>query len=100
MASSMVPAILVGGIRATVGMEYPLSGSSDFMGSDRWEWVPVGFPGVGEGADSVVREVELLPETNLPLTVLAPYMVGLDTTASTSSFMIYNVLKRRNSWSA
>ncbi len=37
---------------------------------------------------------QLLPETNLPLTVLAPYMVGLDTTASTCSFMIYNVLKR------
>ena len=37
---------------------------------------------------------QLLPETNLPLTVLAPFMVGLDTTASTSSFMIYNVLKR------
>ena len=36
---------------------------------------------------------QLLPETNLPLTVLAPYMVGLDTTASTCSFMIYNVLK-------
>ena len=35
----------------------------------------------------------LLPETNMPLTVLAPYMVGLDTTASTCSFMIYNVLK-------
>ena len=37
---------------------------------------------------------QLLPETNLPLTLLAPYMVGLDTTASTCSFMIYNVLKR------
>ena len=37
---------------------------------------------------------QLLPETNLPLTVLAPYMVGLDTTASTCSFMMYNVLKR------
>ena len=37
---------------------------------------------------------QLLPETNLPLTVLAPYMVGLDTTASTCSFMIYNVVKR------
>ena len=37
---------------------------------------------------------QLLPETNLPLTVLAPYMVGLDTTASTCAFMIYNVLKR------
>ena len=37
---------------------------------------------------------QLLPETNLPLTVLAPFMVGLDTTASTCSFMIYNVLKR------
>ena len=37
---------------------------------------------------------QLLPETNLPLTVLAPYMVGLDTTASTCSFMTYNVLKR------
>jgi cytochrome P450 len=37
---------------------------------------------------------QLLPETNLPLTVLAPYMVGLDTTASTSSFMVYNMLKR------
>ena len=36
---------------------------------------------------------QLLPETNLPLTVLAPYMVGLDTTASTCSFMIYNMLK-------
>ena len=37
---------------------------------------------------------QLLPETNLPLTVLAPYMVGLDTTASTCVFMIYNMLKR------
>ena len=37
---------------------------------------------------------QLLPETNLPLTVLAPYMVGLDTTASTCSFMIYNMLRR------
>ncbi len=37
---------------------------------------------------------QLLPETNLPLTVLAPYMVGLDTTASTCAFMIYNVVKR------
>ena len=37
---------------------------------------------------------QLLPETNLPLTVLAPYMVGLDTTASTCAFMLYNVLKR------
>ena len=37
---------------------------------------------------------QLLPETNLNLTVLAPYLVGLDTTASTSSFMLYNVLKR------
>ena len=37
---------------------------------------------------------QLLPETNLDLTVLAPYMVGLDTTASTSAFMLYNVLKR------
>ena len=36
---------------------------------------------------------QLLPETNLPLTVLAPYMVGLDTTANTCSFMIYNVVK-------
>ncbi|MXX57128.1 MAG: cytochrome P450 [Gemmatimonadetes bacterium] len=36
---------------------------------------------------------QLLPETNLPLTVLAPYMVGLDTTASTCAFMIYNVVK-------
>ena len=39
-------------------------------------------------------DAQLLPETNLPLTVLAPYMVGLDTTASTCSFMIYNMLKR------
>ncbi|MDE0264326.1 MAG: cytochrome P450 [Bryobacterales bacterium] len=37
---------------------------------------------------------QLLPETNLNLTVLAPYMVGLDTTASTFAFMLYNVLKR------
>ena len=37
---------------------------------------------------------QLLPETNLNLTVLAPFMVGLDTTASTCSFMLYNVLKR------
>jgi cytochrome P450 len=37
---------------------------------------------------------QLLPETNLNLTLLAPYMVGLDTTASTCSFMLYNVLKR------
>ena len=37
---------------------------------------------------------QLLPETNLNLTVLAPYMVGLDTTASTCSFMFYNMLKR------
>ena len=37
---------------------------------------------------------QLLPETNLNLTVLAPYLVGLDTTASTCSFMLYNVLKR------
>ena len=37
---------------------------------------------------------QLLPETNLNLTVLAPYMVGLDTTASTCSFMLYNMLKR------
>ena len=36
---------------------------------------------------------QLLPETNLALTVLAPFLVGLDTTASTSSFMLYNVLK-------
>ncbi len=37
---------------------------------------------------------QLVPETNLPLSVLAPYMVGLDTTASTCSFVLYNVLKR------
>ncbi len=37
---------------------------------------------------------QLLPETNLNLTVLAPYLVGLDTTASTASFLLYNVLKR------
>ncbi len=37
---------------------------------------------------------QLLPETNLNLTVLAPYMVGLDTTASTCGFMLYNMLKR------
>ena len=37
---------------------------------------------------------QLLPETNLDLTVLAPYMVGLDTTANTCAFMLYNVLKR------
>ena len=36
---------------------------------------------------------QLVPETNLPLNVVAPYMVGLDTTASTCSFMLYNVLK-------
>ena len=36
---------------------------------------------------------QLVPETNLPLSVLAPYMVGLDTTASTCSFVLYNVLK-------
>jgi len=37
---------------------------------------------------------QLVPETNLPLNVVAPYMVGLDTTASTCSFLLYNVLKR------
>ena len=36
---------------------------------------------------------QLVPETNLPLNVVAPYLVGLDTTASTCSFMLYNVLK-------
>ena len=36
---------------------------------------------------------QLVPETNMPLNVVAPYMVGLDTTASTCSFMLYNVLK-------
>ena len=37
---------------------------------------------------------QLLPETNLNLTVLAPYLVGLDTTASTCAFMLHNILKR------
>ena len=37
---------------------------------------------------------QLVPETNMPLNVVAPYLVGLDTTASTCSFMLYNVLKR------
>ena len=36
---------------------------------------------------------QLVPETNMPLNVVAPYMVGLDTTASTCSFLLYNVLK-------
>ena len=44
--------------------------------------------------DLRAADPQLLPETNLNLTVLAPYMVGLDTTASTFSFMLYNVLKR------
>ena len=37
---------------------------------------------------------QLVPETNMPLNVVAPYLVGLDTTASTCSFMLHNVLKR------
>ena len=36
---------------------------------------------------------QLVPETNLPLNVVAPYLVGLDTTASTCSFMLFNILK-------
>ena len=40
------------------------------------------------------KDPQLLPETNLPLHVLAPYMVGLDTTASTCAFMLYNILKQ------
>ena len=36
---------------------------------------------------------QLVPETNMPLNVVAPYLVGLDTTASTCSFMLFNVLK-------
>ena len=49
---------------------------------------------IGLMLDLHEADPQLLPETNLPLTVLAPYMVGLDTTASTCSFMIYDVLKR------
>ncbi len=43
-----------------------------------------------------LREVDpqLVPETNMPLNVLAPYLVGLDTTAATCVFMLYNILKR------
>ena len=37
---------------------------------------------------------QLVPETNLNLIALAPYMAGLDTAANTFSFMLYNVLKR------
>jgi cytochrome P450 len=36
---------------------------------------------------------QLVPETNLNLIVLAPFMAGLDTAANTCSFMLYNVLR-------
>ncbi|MDE2788812.1 MAG: cytochrome P450 [Paracoccaceae bacterium] len=34
-----------------------------------------------------------LPETNLKITVLAPFFAGLDTVPAISAFMLYNVLK-------
>ena len=37
---------------------------------------------------------QLVPETNLNLIALAPYLAGLDSSSNTFSFMLYNVLKR------
>ena len=36
---------------------------------------------------------QLLPETNLPMTVLGPFLVGLDTAATICAFMLYELLK-------
>ena len=36
---------------------------------------------------------QFLPETDLPANVLAPYMVGIDTSASVCAFMLYALLK-------
>lgn len=36
---------------------------------------------------------QFLPETDLPITVLGPFFVGLDTVASTCAFMLYVLLK-------
>ena len=36
---------------------------------------------------------QLLPETDLPANVLAPYLVGIDTSASVCAFMLYALLK-------
>ena len=36
---------------------------------------------------------QLVPETNLNLTAIAPFLTGLDTTSYTCSFMLYQVLK-------
>ena len=36
---------------------------------------------------------QLVPETNLNLIALAPYLAGLDSAAKTCSFLLYNVLK-------
>ena len=36
---------------------------------------------------------QFLPETNLPMTVLGPFLVGLDTAATICAFMLYELLK-------
>ena len=36
---------------------------------------------------------QFLPETDLPANVLAPYLVGIDTSASVCAFMLYALLK-------
>ena len=37
---------------------------------------------------------EFLPETDLPITVLGPFLVGLDTASSISACMLYELLRR------
>ena len=37
---------------------------------------------------------EFLPETDLPITVLAPFLAGLDTASSISACMLYELLRR------
>ena len=41
---------------------------------------------------------QFLPETDLPANILAPYLVGLDTSASVCAFMLYVLLTRPDLW--
>ena len=41
---------------------------------------------------------QFLPETDLPANILAPYQVGLDTSASVCAFMLYVLLTRPDLW--
>ena len=59
----------------------------------------------GNGSDYVDELLEMnrtdpqfLPETDLFLNVIAPYLAGLDTSASVCAFMLYVLLTRRDLW--